>query len=127
MKNPCLAAHTAPRHATSITIFLTMVLMLPGLLLVTPANATAQKTGSDWTEKKCTLYQQFRDQTQAPLKQDDLGAEFLQNEAAFVASGCTARSYVCPISAAELKYANTMSLLMMNAGATGSFLPYACN
>lgn len=107
------------------TLILGMMLLsviLPTGLSLLPGNAHS----ASWRETKCALYQQHRDQTRATMPNDAMGEMFNQQEQTFIASGCTARVYVCPQSKAELDYANLMSVKMMNAGATGSFLPFVC-
>ncbi len=89
------------------------------------AAQTAAQTAS-WRETKCALYQQHRDETRATMPENTTSALFDDQETAFIASGCTQRSYVCPNSPGELDYANLMAVKLMNEGATGSFLPFAC-
>lgn len=55
-----------------------------------------------------------------------LGAAFLDRNEAFIASGCTARRMSAPRTKQELEVANILSPKAMNAGMTGSFLPFAC-
>ncbi|MDG4719051.1 MULTISPECIES: hypothetical protein [Thalassospira] len=81
---------------------------------------------ASWRETKCTLYQTHRDDLRAKAPSDGFSPAFDQQEAAFVASGCTERVYACPQTKAELDYANLMSVVMTNEGATGSFLPFGC-
>ncbi|MEQ8393149.1 MAG: hypothetical protein RIB30_19360 [Thalassospira sp.] len=89
------------------------------------ATQSATQTAS-WRETKCALYQQHRDETRATMPENTTSALFDDQETAFIASGCTQRSYVCPNSPGELDYANLMAVKLMNEGATGSFLPFAC-
>lgn len=86
-----------------------------------------------WSEKKCQLFTQYSSQYagQAQGSGDEntacLSKDFLKSQDEFIASGCVARIHVCPTTPAELDYANRISLLMMNEGATGSFLPFLCD
>jgi len=102
-------------------ILLFSVILPFGLSLM---NSNAHS--ASWRETKCSLYQNYRDQTRAQMPKNTTSALFDEQEAAFIASGCTQRSYVCPNSPGELDYANLMAVQMMNEGATGSFLPFAC-
>ena len=81
---------------------------------------------ANWRATKCALYQTHRDDIRAQMPANATSTAFDDQEDEFVASGCTARAYVCPQNRAELEYANLMSVVMMNEGATGSFLPFAC-
>jgi hypothetical protein len=80
---------------------------------------------SSWTEKKCQLFTRFS--LDNGKENGDLGHAFLARQDQFIQSGCVARIHVCPTSQGELDYANRMSLLMINEGATGSFLPFLCD
>ncbi|WP_417823563.1 hypothetical protein [Thalassospira lucentensis] len=104
----------------SLTLPATATALLTTLLTTTDAHSAT------WRETKCTLYQDNRDETRAAMPANATSNAFNQQEDAFIASGCTERIYVCPHSKAELAYANLMSIKMMNAGATGSFLPFVC-
>lgn len=96
--------------------------VLPIGLSLTHSNAQS----ASWRETKCALYQTHRDELRSKVPANTFSAAFDQQEAAFVASGCTERVYACPHSKAELDYANLMSVVMMNEGTTGSFLPFGC-
>ena len=101
--------------------------MLASLILTaTTLLTTTDAHSATWRETKCTLYQDNRNETRAAMPANATSNAFNQQEDAFIASGCTERIYVCPHSKAELAYANLMSIKMMNAGATGSFLPFVC-
>ncbi|MBV17085.1 MAG: hypothetical protein CMO05_06365 [Thalassospira sp.] len=106
---------------TSLGIMLASLILTATTLLITTDAHSAT-----WRETKCTLYQENRDETRAAMPANATSNAFNQQEDAFIASGCTERIYVCPHSKAELAYANLMSIKMMNAGATGSFLPFVC-
>jgi len=101
-------------------------LLLPATALLTTLLTTTDAHSATWRETKCALYQDNRDETRAHMPANATSNAFNQQEDAFIASGCTERIYVCPHSKAELAYANLMSIKMMNAGATGSFLPFVC-
>ncbi|UUP16345.1 hypothetical protein [Nitratireductor thuwali] len=79
-----------------------------------------------WRQKKCALYDGFQREAAARLNGGGLGTAFLEAQEAFIRSGCTERVKICPASPQELDFANIVSLQMMNAGATGSFLPFEC-
>ncbi len=85
-----------------------------------------ERAPSDWPAVKCERYRQAWADVLARRGTDGLGPAFLERHEAFLASGCTARADVCPRSPQELELANILSLRAMNAGMTGSFLPFAC-
>ncbi|MFN3724408.1 MAG: hypothetical protein ACK4VZ_15340 [Paracoccaceae bacterium] len=80
----------------------------------------------EWTAKKCALYTQAWDALAAGGGVADIGAEFLARHAAFLASGCTARADICPVTPAEFDLADKLSLMAVAEGMAGSFLPFAC-
>jgi hypothetical protein len=84
-----------------------------------------QSAAASWTEKKCRLFTNFSIENGG--EGSGLGQDFLTRQNRFIQSGCVARIHVCPTSPAELDYANRMSILMINEGATGSFLPFLCD
>lgn len=91
------------------------------LALGLPAAALAD----DWTREKCRLYTAAWDHLAAGGGLAGIGARFLADHAAFLASGCTA-GRVCPESAAELALADRLALMAVAEGMAGSFLPFAC-
>jgi hypothetical protein len=56
---------------------------------------------------------------------DGIGARFLADHAAFLASGCT-EGRVCPASTDERALADRLALMAVAEGMAGSFLPFAC-
>jgi hypothetical protein len=97
------------------------------LLLHGPPAADAQQaTPRDWPAQKCELYRKAWQDVLAQRGSAGLGAAFLERNEAFMASGCSTRPDVCPRTPQELDVANILSLKAMNAGITGSFLPFAC-
>lgn len=79
----------------------------------------------DWTRAKCRLYTAAWDHLAAGDGLAGIGARFLAEHAAFLASGCT-EGRVCPQSAAELALADRLALMAVAEGMAGSFLPFAC-
>lgn len=98
------------------------------LIIAAPAHAADADVeyNRSWRQKKCWLYEGFQQEAAARLGGAGLGTAFLEAQEAFIRSGCTERVKVCPSSPQELDVANIVSLQMMNAGATGSFLPFEC-
>ncbi|NBB96826.1 MAG: hypothetical protein GVY34_01455, partial [Alphaproteobacteria bacterium] len=62
------------------------------LATVTPASAQS------WTERKCTLYAAALEDALQLLGHDGISGGFLDENAAFIAQGCTERGRICPQS-----------------------------
>jgi len=102
----------------SITALAALMLMLAG------TGATAQEPS--WVEVKCARYKKAWGEALERTKAQGLGREFLERHDAFLASGCTAKTDVCPRSEEELALANMMVIAAMNAGTASTFPPFAC-
>ena len=88
-----------------------------------PAAATAQ-SGSD---EKCARYTRAWEESVARLGVAGLSPEFVGAHAAFIASGCRSDvRHACPRGPAEIAMADRMTLLALNAGISGTFLPFLC-
>ncbi|MGL5448387.1 MAG: hypothetical protein ACRDBL_13860 [Rhabdaerophilum sp.] len=102
-------------------------IVLAVLFLLAPQGfAQNRDIAPDWVVEKCARYKSAWIEAQKRLGTKGLGAEFLTRHNAFIETGCTARANVCPRSAQELDMANTMTLRALNAGMSGTFLPFAC-
>lgn len=99
-----------------------------GVLIAGAALAPggAAQPSAGWAERRCARYAAAWTEGLARFGTDGLGAEFLRRHAAFLEAGCRGPREVCPRSPAELAMADVMSAAAVNAGATGSFLPFAC-
>jgi hypothetical protein len=96
------------------------------LLLAFAGSAVSQSGSSGWPAEKCARYRLAWTEALKRFGREGLGAEFLSRHQAFIDGGCTARADICPRSRAELDMANTMTLRALNAGMSGTFLPFAC-
>lgn len=102
-------------------------LALAGLALLWGANLSpAQSENTAWQAEKCARYRAAWDEALKRFGHEGLGRAFLDRHQAFIDSGCTARADVCPRSRSELDMANTLTLRALNAGMSGTFLPFAC-
>lgn len=90
------------------------------------ASIASAKAPAHWHDIKCARYTSAWRQTLARFGTAGLGRPFLAAHDAFLASNCTRAADVCPRSAAELKLANIMVVLSMNAGTASTFPPFAC-
>ncbi len=88
-----------------------------------PSPVVAQES---WPDKKCRLFSEFKADILAQLGMNGMSEAFLKAQEVFIAGGCRTRIAICPVTAEEIEFSNLLSLQMMNAGATGSFLPFSC-
>jgi hypothetical protein len=79
----------------------------------------------DWPAEKCRRYSEAWVAATQRIGTVGLSAEFLAAHGAFLASGCRERA-ACPRSRAEIAMADTMTVLALNAGMSGTFLPFIC-
>mgnify|MGYP003136566201 FL=1 len=98
------------------------LLTLFALLLAGPAATQVQPDG--WSIEKCSRYSVAWTQMTAG-DTAGISARFLDDHAAFLASGCV-QGRVCPVSDAEYKLADTLALMAVAEGMAGSFLPFSC-
>lgn len=95
------------------------MLALVAVLSAVPALA------QDWPAEKCRRYAQAWEAATQRLGTAGLSDGFLAAHAAFIASGCRERA-ACPRSQVEIAMADRMTLLALNAGMSGTFLPFIC-
>lgn len=98
------------------------VLFAAGAILSHPALAQVQPDG--WNAEKCSRYSVAWTQMTAG-DMAGISARFLDDHAAFLASGCL-QGQVCPVSKAEYQLADTLALMAVAEGMAGSFLPFSC-
>ena len=90
------------------------------------ASSAREQPKPSWRDEKCVRYKKAWSGALARLGTQGLGRSFLDAHGAFLASNCTARADVCPRSDEELRLANVMVILAMNAGTASTFPPFAC-
>lgn len=98
-----------------------MIRPLALLLGLLPAPALA-----DWAAEKCALYGRAWSYLTAEGGDARLSSGFASGNRRFIDSGCTDRTPVCPTTEEDLKAADTLTLMIVMEGATGSFLPFGC-
>lgn len=91
-----------------------------------PPEAPAETPAEIWSQTKCRLYSDAFARAIDERGTTGLGPEFLLAHQAFLDSGCTGTRDVCPRSQQELALADLLSVVAINEGMTGSFLPFAC-
>jgi hypothetical protein len=99
--------------------------VLPALCLTVSAAGAQTPQPTEWQMTKCRVYSQALER----LKRDGiegLSASFLDENAAFIGTGCMQRTPVCPRTPADLDAANILTIATMNAGAASTFLPFDC-
>ena len=97
-----------------------------GVLVPALAGAATTAGADAWSEKKCTLYGEAWRKVVEWQGREGLGHDFIEGNERFIAGGCSTPAVVCPNSAAELKAADTLSMMAVSQGITGSFLPFGC-
>jgi hypothetical protein len=75
---------------------------------------------------RCAHYQQAYADATARRGMRGIGAEFIAQHDAFLASGCSAAAPVCAKSPEEIDLANTLIVLGMNHGMASTFFPFRC-
>jgi hypothetical protein len=103
------------------------IAMLLSLGLCDQPGAQGAQTQRTWTEEKCARYETAWTAVMARWGTDGLSVGFVNSHAEFIRGGCIAKANVCPVTAQDMKVANTMTILAMNAGTASSFLPFACD
>ena len=98
-------------------------LLLISLVVLSQLSDTR---ADSWSERKCQLYQDAWNALIETTSLDGLGAQFLEDHAAFLASGCKAPRQVCPVSGAERAVSDQLTLMAVSEGMTGTFLPFGC-
>lgn len=98
-----------------------IILSLHAMILAAPAHAQAQ----DWPAEKCRRYAEAWIAATQRLGTEALSPGFLAAHGAFLSSGCRER-LACPRNQAEIAMADTMTLLALNGGLSGTFLPFTC-
>ncbi len=94
-------------------------ILFVALLAASPALA------QDWPAEKCRRYSAAWDAATQHRGTAGLSPAFLAAHAAFLGSGCRERA-ACPRSREDIAMADTMTLLALNAGMSGTFLPFIC-
>jgi hypothetical protein len=106
-----------------VTAAVAFACLMAGALSPAMAQAAPPKS---WPEVKCERYGKAWTEALIRRGRQGLSPEFVERHEAFLASGCTAQSDVCPRSTEELDLANIMVVAAMNAGTASTFPPFAC-
>lgn len=93
---------------------------------LSPVAAQPAPSKRNWADEKCVRYGRGWSEALKRFGQAGLGPQFLARHDVFLASGCSGAHDVCARSAEELKMANIMVIVAMNAGMASTFPPFAC-
>lgn len=97
-------------------------------LAVLTAFAVFTDAGAEtWPEKKCRLYENVWNAVAEARSLEGVSRSFLENHAAFLASGCSAHRHVCPASETERALSDRLTLMAVSEGMSGTFLPFSCS
>ena len=100
----------------------TAAALLPVQLLAQGADLE----GMTRTEQKCAIYVRAFDDAVGMVEPEGLSAEFLAQNEAFIAGGCTDYIRICPTSAQEYRLVDILTLMTMNEGMASTFVPFGC-
>jgi len=81
---------------------------------------------ADWAAEKCELYQLAVRDAAEIVGTSDLRPEFLAQNDAFIASGCTSQAPVCAETKGEIALADLLTVMTMNEGMASTFVPFSC-
>ncbi|WP_037272348.1 hypothetical protein [Roseovarius mucosus] len=96
-------------------------------MLVLGALAETEETPADtWTLRKCALYAQATEDALAALGQEGLSPRFLEENKAFIRSGCVAPARICAQTAQDYALADLLTMMTMNEGMASTFVPFGC-
>jgi len=81
---------------------------------------------SAWQVEKCEVFAKALDRILARMGTDDVSPDFIDNNRAYIASGCLAPVDACPKTPKDIEIANGLTIATMNAGAASTFSPFRC-
>lgn len=82
--------------------------------------------GLTWSEQKCVLYDRAVQDALGFRGREGLREEFLRENRSFIDGGCQTRGNICPITDAEIEFANLLTIMTMNEGMASTFVPFNC-
>jgi hypothetical protein len=103
-----------------------LAVFLANLIVAVPGPAPPPSAAdAGWTERKCQLYGRAWDYAAQGDALQGVSRDFIGAHEAFIASGCL-EGKICPGNDAARALADTLSLMAVAEGMTGSFLPFVC-
>ena len=112
-------------RSVRVALAISAALSAAGLCGASAPPASGQPKRS-WAEEKCVRYGKGWSEALKRFGKAGLGPDFLARHEAFIVSGCSGPHDVCARSPEELKMANTMVIVAMNAGTASTFPPFGC-
>lgn len=107
-------------------VFLGAVGTCAGWMIASGPALAQQPASPDWPTEKCNRYRAAYELILNRQGKTGLSPEFLASHDAFLAANCQARAEVCARSPEEIALANKLTLMAMNRGMSGTFLPFYC-
>jgi hypothetical protein len=117
---------TATMTTTARRALLGTICACAGWALASASACAQQGDPPDWPTEKCNRYKEAYALLLKRQGKAGLGPEFLASHDAFLASNCQARPEVCARSPEEIALADKLTLMAMNRGMSGTFLPFYC-
>ena len=100
-------------------------LSLAALLWLHPGQPlAAEPAPTGWQVEKCRIYAGALEALSS--RGEPPSAAFLEDNRLFIAEGCLEPMPVCPRTDADGRLADLLTIVMVDAGAAGSFLPFGC-
>lgn len=97
------------------------------VMLALGSMAKAEEAPADvWTLRKCALYAQATEDALAALGREGLSPRFIEENQAFIASGCVAPARICAKTAQDYALADLLTMMTMNEGMASTFVPFGC-
>lgn len=101
-------------------------LLAVALASAQPSRANQAAAKRTWAQEKCFRYK--RDWAEALRRwgTDGLSPAFIDGDTAFIASGCESEAKICARSARERELVDILTIRVVNAGMSSTFLPFGC-
>jgi len=98
------------------------------MLALGTATVQAQpaEPATAWQVEKCRIYAENWNKALDSFGTDNLNYNFIAQNENFIAGGCTEPAEICPQSSQELEITDLLTMVMMNAGAASTFVPFRC-
>lgn len=115
-----------------LTCILPVALMIAILAGCGVGFAAETEPGTDvagrsaWQVEKCEVFAKALDRILARMGSDGVSPDFIDNNRAYIASGCLAPVDACPKTPKDIEIANGLTIATMNAGAASTFSPFRC-
>lgn len=106
--------------------FLLFAVAMAAMLCHVPRSGAQDLQGLTWSQQKCVLYDHAVDAALGFQGRTGLRDAFLDANRSFIEGGCETPGYVCPVTDAEIRFANLLTVMTMNEGMASTFVPFNC-